>query len=83
MKDGGWSNTDKGWVLDPSQAARVRDELAAEMARIDRFHADLPKCTLCGQRCNRLDTFGLCSKVTETHKARRGGLQFAPAGRRR
>lgn len=84
LPDGGWSSTDKGWVLDIRRQEHVRREREAEFARIDQMHAAIyPVCALCGQRTIRLDTFGLCSKTTDAHKARRGGLTFAPAGRRR
>ncbi|MGZ0067835.1 hypothetical protein [Microbacterium arborescens] len=84
LPDGGWSSTEKGWTLDVRRREHVRRERAAEFARIDQMHAEIyPACRLCGQRAIRLDTFGLCSKTGEAHKARRGGLTFAPAGRRR
>jgi hypothetical protein len=75
MKDGGWANTDKGWVLDPSQTARVREELAAQMARIDRVTSNYPKCQICGQKCIRLDPAGLCSKVDARHVADRAAFK--------
>jgi hypothetical protein len=84
LADGGWSSAEKGWVLDIRRREHVRRERAAEFARIDQMHAAIYRpCAACGQLAIRLDTFGLCSKTTETHKARRGGLTFAPAGRRR
>lgn len=39
---------------------------------IDIFHEGKPTCRLCGQRVNRLDTFGLCSKTSDTHQQYRG-----------
>ncbi|MDD7963330.1 hypothetical protein [Microbacterium thalli] len=82
LPDGGWSAD--GLVLDDRRREHVRRERAAEFARIDQMHAAIYRaCAVCGQLAIRLDTFGLCSKNTETHKARRGGLTFAPAGRRR
>jgi hypothetical protein len=69
MKDGGWANTDKGWVLHPSQQERVRLEHVANMARIDKIQAGYPECALCGQRTIKLDRFGLCSRISEPHKA--------------
>lgn len=48
-----------------------------ELERIDEANASKPKCTLCGQSVNRLDGFGLCSKVTPAHERRR-----APGGTR-
>lgn len=84
LTDGGWSLTDKGWVLDVRRQEHVRRERAAELTRIDQMHAAIYRqCAACGQLAIRLDTFGLCSKTTDAHKARRGGLTFAPAGRRR
>jgi hypothetical protein len=82
LPDGGWSPD--GLVLDDRRREHVRREREAEFARIDQMHAAIYRpCAVCGQLAIRLDTFGLCSKNTETHKARRGGLTFAPAGRRR
>jgi hypothetical protein len=43
----------------------------AELARIDGTHTTLPVCGLCGQRVNTLDKFGLCSKVSNAHRAER------------
>lgn len=69
LPDGGWSNTEKGWVLHPSQEARNRAEVAAALAEIDRRQAHYPVCGLpgCGQRTIQLDKFGLCTKVSESH----------------
>jgi hypothetical protein len=82
LPDGGWSPD--GLVLDDRRCEHLRRERAAEFARIDQMHAAIYRaCAACGQLAIRLDAFGLCSKTTDTHKARRGGLTFAPAGRRR
>lgn len=75
LRDGGWSLTEKGWVLDPSQTERVRALQAEEMARIDRAQAHYPQCALCGQRATSLDRFGLCSKVSDPHKEWRAGVR--------
>lgn len=84
LPDGGWSSTEKGWVLDDRRREHVRRERAAEFARIDQMHAEIYRpCVLCGQRSIRLDKHGLCSKTGENHKNRRSGLTFAPAGRTR
>lgn len=75
MIDGGWVfDGEKGWKLDPSQAERVRRSTADALARIDARHARLPTCTLCGQRALKLDRFGLCSKISKRHQARRDEL---------
>ncbi|RKE60442.1 hypothetical protein [Microbacterium sp. AG238] len=84
LPDGGWSLTDKGWVLDIRRQEHVRRERAAELARIDQMHAAIYRaCAACGQLAIRLDTFGLCSKTTEVHNVRRGGLTFAQKARSR
>lgn len=67
MKDGGWMDTEKGWVLHPSEEPRVRENHRATMARIDKAQAHYPTCALCGQRCIKLDRFGLCSKEKGEH----------------
>ncbi|KAA9110163.1 hypothetical protein [Microbacterium rhizomatis] len=71
MKDGGWSTTEKGWQLDPSQRERVTTVHLDAMARIDRTHVGYPECWLCGQRAIKLDKHGLCSKVSVLHKEAR------------
>ncbi len=55
---------EKEWVLDDAARARV----AAELATIDAHHEGKPTCALCGQRANKLDRFGLCSKTSEPHQ---------------
>lgn len=48
-------------------------EVTLEALRIvDTMHDGKPRCRLCGQTVNRLDLFGLCSKVSDSHKERRG-----------
>lgn len=48
-------------------------ELTLEELRIvDMMHEGKPQCRLCGQTVNRFDTFGLCSKISDSHKERRG-----------
>lgn len=48
-------------------------EVTLERLRIvDMMHEGWPQCRLCGQTVNRLDAFGLCSKVSAPHLARRG-----------
>lgn len=53
--------------------AASRARVAAELAFITQEQAHHPKCTLCGQRAIRLDAWGLCSKVSGTHKDVRDG----------
>lgn len=48
-----------------------------ELDRVEEANASKPKCMLCGQPVNRLDGFGLCSKITAAHERRR-----APGGTR-
>lgn len=83
LPDGGWKNTDKGWVIDDRRVEHLRREWAATSARIDRMQADYPKCKGCGQPALALDAAGLCSKVTESHRTYRArlGLSPVPAGR--
>lgn len=48
-------------------------EVTLEALRIvDMMHEGKPQCRLCDQTVNRLDAFGLCSKVSDSHKERRG-----------
>lgn len=48
-------------------------EVTLERLRIvDMIHEGKPACRLCGQVVNRLDTFGLCSKISDAHKEWRG-----------
>jgi len=73
---GGWSfDADKGWTLDPAMKEQNDAELRAALAAIDTSHAHLPTCALCGQRCLKRDRYGLCSKVTEAHKAWRASTR--------
>ncbi|TCJ28743.1 hypothetical protein E0W80_04385 [Microbacterium sp. PI-1] len=58
-----------------------RDVTLAELRIVDMIHEGKPTCRLCGQVVNRLDTFGLCSKTTESHRQRRG--DFTPAKKAR
>ena len=55
------------WV--PSAASRARVE--KRLREIDQAHLAYPSCWLCGQRARNLDEFGLCSKISEPHKAER------------
>jgi hypothetical protein len=55
---------DLQWKFDDAAKARA----AAELALIDEAQSGKPTCTLCGQRVNQLDTFGLCSKISENHR---------------
>lgn len=71
LPNGGWSTTDKGWTLDDRRREHVTREYAAISARIDRAHADNPKCP-CGQHALALDESGLCSKTDDEHQRRRG-----------
>lgn len=63
--------SDNEWKADADSRARAD----AELALIDKAHARKPTCQLCGQRVNRLDEFGLCSKVSVTH------MRFRETGR--
>lgn len=48
-------------------------EVTLEALRVvDMIHEGKPTCRLCGQTVNRLDKFGLCSKVSDAHKEARG-----------
>ncbi|CAN7150135.1 hypothetical protein LJR044_002475 [Microbacterium foliorum] len=48
-------------------------EVTLERLRIvELMHEGWPQCRLCGQTVNRLDAFGLCSKVSASHLQRRG-----------
>lgn len=49
-----------------------RERIADELRNVDAIHEGKPTCRLCGQVVNRLDTFGLCSKVTAAHRQWRG-----------
>lgn len=58
-------------------------EVTLEHLRIvDMVHEGKPRCRLCGQVVNRLDAFGLCSKVSESHRRRRGDFTPAKKGKR-
>lgn len=59
------------WKADDDSRARAD----AELALVDKMHARKPTCQLCGQRVNRLDEFGLCSKVSGSH------MRFRETGR--
>jgi hypothetical protein len=66
----------------PWSTPRSRAATRADLAAIDARHARHPACRLCGQRALKLDTFGLCSKNTVAHQARRGASAVKPRGRR-
>lgn len=75
MLDGGWRFRDdgRGWELDPSQEPRVRKAVGKALKRIDKLQRQAPACHLCGQRCQRIDKWGLCSKTGGRHgEVRRG-----------
>jgi hypothetical protein len=73
---GGWRfSGEKGWLLDPSQQERVRTLHIENMARIDEIQTGYPECALCGQRAIHLDTFGLCSKTSQSHREWRADAQ--------
>jgi len=65
---------EKEWAAD-------RQVTLERLRIVDMVHEGKPTCRLCGQVVNRLDTFGLCSKTTESHRQRRG--DFAPAKKAR
>lgn len=75
MIGGGWRFRDdgRGWELDPSQVKRVRKVVGKALKRIDKLQRNAPACHLCGQRCIRLDRWGLCSKVDGSHQGARRG----------
>lgn len=50
---------------------------------VDMMHEGWPQCRLCGQTVYRLDTFGLCSKTTESHRQRRGDFTPTKKARKR
>jgi hypothetical protein len=52
------------------QAASDARGLAA-LAALDETFERLPACRLCGQRVNKLDEYGLCSRISDSHKAAR------------
>lgn len=66
---GGWS--EDGLTIDPRRREHLRREWVATSTRIDRMQGDYSKCKLCAQSTLRLDAAGLCSKVTEAHRAHR------------
>jgi hypothetical protein len=51
------------------EASRIRG--LAALAELGEKHATYLACTLCGQHVIKLDAHGLCSKVTDAHKAAR------------
>lgn len=58
-------------------------EVTLERLRIaDMIHEGKPQCHLCGQVVNRLDAFGLCSKVSEAHRQRHGDFTPTKKGKR-
>lgn len=59
------------WKPTPASLAQVERTLR----EIDRRHITDPACRLCGQRCTRLDEFGLCSKISVTHKEERARIR--------
>ncbi|PRB14485.1 hypothetical protein [Microbacterium sp. MYb62] len=59
-------------------------EVTLERLRIvAMMHEGWPQCRLCGQTVYRLDTFGLCSKTTESHRHRRGDFTPVKKARKR
>lgn len=56
---------EKEWVPD-------REVTLEQLRIVDMVHEGKPQCRLCGQTVNRLDKFGLCSKVSDPHKEWRG-----------
>ena len=56
-----WAPTEKG-----------RAQAQAHLDDIARIHTLYPKCSLCGQHAIQLDKFGLCSKISDSHKTWRG-----------
>ncbi|MDF2991870.1 MAG: hypothetical protein K0S37_2384 [Microbacterium sp.] len=71
----------QSWAPTPESRAKVQRVLDA----IDLAQSSKPMCGLtgCGQRANRLDEFGLCSKVSDSHKrVRLADAAYSRAGRR-
>lgn len=56
---------EKEWTAD-------REATLEQLRIVDMVHEGKPACRLCGQIVNRLDTFGLCSKTSDTHQQYRG-----------
>lgn len=87
LPNGGWSGD--GAKIDPRRREHLRREWAATSARIDRMQSDYPRCKLCRQPVMMLDAAGLCSKISDAHKAHRVRLGLPPVpapaqkGRRR
>tara|TARA_R100000365_G_C2747600_1_gene77694 strand:- start:2177 stop:2404 length:228 start_codon:yes stop_codon:yes gene_type:complete len=58
-----------------TQTAAARARVARILHEIDQRHVTDPVCGLCGQRCTRLDDYGLCSKVSVTHVEERARIR--------
>lgn len=76
-------------IEDPSDYTPTPEALTAARAALDRIQArhevECERCSLCGHLSNRLDDFGLCSKVSEPHlqwRARVRRIEKAAAGPR-
>lgn len=50
----------------PTAEAREAAQAALDLIQV-RHEADCRRCALCGQLCNRVDGFGLCSKTSIPH----------------
>lgn len=59
-------------VVEEKEWVPNREITLARMRELDELYAGYPTCRLCGQVVIRLDTFGLCSKVSEAHQQYRG-----------
>lgn len=57
--------------------------IADELRNLDAIHEGKPTCKLCGQVVNQLDRFGLCSKISTSHKEWRGETVPSKKGRKR
>jgi len=49
-----------------------REVTLKQLQRIDDGNRGWPTCRACGQRVNRLDAYGLCSKTSDIHQMKRG-----------
>lgn len=57
----------------PTEASRAR--VQKRLREIDLQQVNQPKCWLCGQGAPKLDDFGLCSKVSVTHRQERDRIR--------
>lgn len=60
-----------------------REAVLEQLRIVDMIHEGKPACRLCGQLTNGLDRFGLCSKISPTHREWRGDVAPAKKARKR